>query len=280
MRNIKKKYKYQMGGMTDDQVDQAGIGVASSIPFLGPLWGALATAGVGASKSIAGDGTNLNKNIAAGYVDPFNQFKGNNTGRDWLQSFALPGTDVIRKAKDRKAKALEEQMVNRDRTNKAYRDYSNTVLQSYPSMGVEAAGYYAKYGGKIPSYLTNALAEGGEVIMSDVPPSTDNNGGVQPLASDVSKFYGDSHEAQSGGVGFQANSDSYIFSDSLRTSDGLTYAKQAEQIGRQKGKFEKKLQNATSDAEYNTAKRMIAKLDNKLSQLFNEQETLKQNGKI
>ncbi len=164
--------------------------------------------------------------------------------------------------------------------NAQFRDYSNQVLQTYPSHGVDIAGYYAKYGGKIPSFLANSLAEGGEVVVSDTPPETDQNGGVQPLASDVSKFYGDSHEASSGGVGFNSTSDAYIFSDSLRTSDGLTYAKQAELIGKRKGKFESKLESATDHAARNTAERMISNLDRKLSNLFNEQETLKANGQI
>jgi hypothetical protein len=103
---------------------------------------------------------------------------------------------------------------------------------------------------------------------------------MNPLASNVSKFEGASHDSSSGGIGFNSTSDTIIFSDALRTPEGITFAKQAELIGKQKGKFESKLKNATDEAAHNTATRMIQKLDGKLQNLFQQQELLKQNGQV
>jgi hypothetical protein len=176
----------------------------------------------------------------------------------------------------KKADELEEQKrkIYKAQEEEARRS-SQVVLQDYPTKGVEVSGYYAKYGGQIPSFLTSALAEGGEVAVSNSLPQTDQNGSMNPLASNVSKFEGDSHSDPSGGIGFNNTSDAFIFSDSLRTQEGLTFAKEAELIGKKKGKFENKLKTATDHAAHNTAQRMIQKFDNKLAQLFNEQEALK-----
>jgi hypothetical protein len=268
MWNIKKKYCYDMGGFQWNNAQQGqnfqqGAGALGSFvtqldntekpdPGAGVARGALTGASMGAAAGPIG--------MAAGAVI----------------GGIVGGVSAGKKRREfEKAQADQRQLQERQ-----FRDYSTSVLQTYPSRGVDISGYYAKYGGKIPSFLANSLAEGGEVVVADTPPETDQNGDLEPLASNVSKFHGDSHEAQSGGVGFNSTSDSYIFSDSLRTVDGLTYAKQAELIGKKKGKFESKLEAATDHASRNTAERMIYKLDQELSNLFNEQETLKANGKI
>jgi hypothetical protein len=106
-------------------------------------------------------------------------------------------------------------------------------------------------------------------------PLTDQNGEMNPLASNVSKFEGASHDSSSGGIGFNSTSDTIIFSDALRTPEGITYAKQAELWGKEKGKFESKLKYATDEAAHNTATRMIEKINKRLELLFQHQEHFK-----
>lgn len=197
----------------------------------------------------------------------------------WGTLIGAIGGGIMGAANTKKQENLqyEQERANQENYLADLRNYSQTVLRGYPTQGVAVSGYYMKNGGRLPSFLTNALAEGGEVAVSDTLPITDQNGMMDPLASNVSQFEGDLHSDPSGGIGFNSTSDTMIFSDSLRTSEGLTFAKAAEIIGRKKGKFEKKLESARDEAAHNTATRMIEKLDRKLDNLFMEQELLKQN---
>ena len=262
MKDLKTRYQYLNGGFswanpqTGQNIQQGAGAVGSFVSQIngdspsvtgGAASGALSGASMGAALGPVG--------MAAGAV----------IGGIFGGVNAKKQKDQIEEQKRKMYQAQEAEA----------RRSSQVVLQDYPSKGVEVAGYYAKYGGQVPSFLTNALAEGGEVAVSNTIPTTDNNGSMNPLASNVSKFEGDSHNDPSGGIGFNSTSDAFIFSDALRTSEGITFAKQAELLGKKKGKFEAKLKGATDYAEYNTAKRMIEKFDNKLAQLFNEQEALK-----
>lgn len=260
-----RRYKYQMGGFqwknpeTGNNLQQ-GAGILGS--FVSQLDSNPSVGGGAVSGALTGAS-------AGAALGPIGSAAG-----------AIFGGVIGGIGAGKKRREMEEQKAQAFRIqDKQFRDYSQTVLQSYPSQGVDVAGYYMKYGGKIPSFLANSLAEGGEVVMSNTPPETDQNGDLNQLASDVSKFEGASHESQSGGIGFNSTSDAYIFSDELRTPDGITYAKQAELIGKQKGKFEKKLEAATDRASQNTAQMMIKKLDSKLDLLFQQQEQSK-NGKV
>lgn len=295
MFNTKKKYRYQQGGfagnnpyLDDFNKTQAGVsGAVGTVGAINPIIGAALGIGqaVGhASKDEYGIYNSKGGEFMTNSFDP-------NTGIQNLRDFSkdvswdtalnqaslgLIGEGASQK-RAKEAKANIERL-NKDAKHRSEMAYSQSVLSSYPTQGVEMGSFYAKYGGKIPTYLTNALAEGGEVIMSPTPPKTDSNGSVSKLASNVSKFNGDDHSDPSGGVGFKPTSEGMIFSDAIRTQDGLTYAKQAELLGKDKGKWEKKLKSATNEAASNTAERMIAKLNKRLSNLFNEQETLKSNG--
>lgn len=298
MLNIKKKYKYAQGGLFADdnsyltkrnQTNQQVTGAVGVVGAINPIIGAGLAAGqaignqttdqYGIYKSRAGSVLDNSINPTTG-IQNLKDFTANPTWDSALNQFSLGMFGESASQKKAKAAKAQQLKMQNDRQNQQWMQDSQAYLQNYASNGVEMAGYYAKYGGKMPGYLCNALAEGGEVAVSDTIPQTDSHGGMNPLASNVSKFEGDKHSASSGGIGFSANSDTFIFSDALRTGDGITYAKSAELIGKQKGKFEKKLQSATDEAAHNTATRMIQKLDIKLSNLFNEQEALKQNGKI
>lgn len=266
MFDTKKKYRYNLGGFSWNN-QQLGAGVQQGAGFLGSFISQLD----GQTPSVGGG-------IASGALSGASM--GAAFGPIGAGAGALIGGITGGIGAKKKQDELEKQQIEQRRAYNNQIKSTHQVLPSYPSQGVQMGSYYMKYGGKIPSFLTSALAEGGEVAVSDSMPLTDQNGNAEELASDVSKFNGASHEAQSGGIGFETTSDTIIYSDELRTADGITYAKQAELFGKQKGKFEKKLKFATSEAEHNTATRMIAKLDKKLEALFNEQETLKANGKI
>jgi hypothetical protein len=296
MFNIKNKYKYQQGGFTGEnpyladhnktkQQVNAGVGAVGAInPIIGAALGAGQMVG-NASKDEYGIYKSGLGEFAANSFDP-------NTGiqnlKDWSKdmtwettlnqaSLGLIGEGASQKrAKEGKRQA---DIQAKDLQRRAINSQSQAVLSTYPTQGVHSA-FYAKYGGKIPTYLTNALAEGGEVMMSATPPQTDSNGNMEKLASNVSKFEGDGHEASSGGIGFKPTSEGIIYSDSLRTPEGLTYAKSAELLGKEKGKWEKKMKNATSEAEYNTAERMITKTTKKLELLFQHQEAIKSYGEV
>jgi hypothetical protein len=261
MFNTKKKYQYNLGGFSWKN-EELGAGLQQGTGALGSF-----------ISQLDGQTPSMGGGIASGALS--GAATGAAFGPIGMGLGALAGGVIGGIGAKKQADELERQ-------EKAQREFNNNqiksthqVLPSYPTKGVQMAGYYAKYGGKIPSFLTSALAEGGEVAMSDSVPLTDQNGDMDPLASNVSKFEGDSHDAASGGIGFETTSDTIIYSDELRTPDGITYAKQAELWGKDKGKYEKKLKNATSEAEYNTATRMIERLDRNLDLLFKHQERSK-----
>lgn len=267
MFNTKNKYKYNLGGFQWKN-EELGQGIQQSAGILGSFLPQLEN----------NQNPSLGGGIASGALSGASM--GASFGPIGAGLGAVVGGITGGIGAKKKQEEFQRQQEAQQKQYNNQLQATHQVLPSYPSNGVQMAGYYAKYGGKIPSFLTNALVEGGEVAVSNSMPLTDSNGNAEELASDVSKFNGASHESRSGGIGFEPTSDTMIYSDSLRTPDGLTYAKQAELWGKQKGKFEKKLQSAKSQAEYNTATRMIEKFDNKLAQLFQEQETLKANGKI
>jgi hypothetical protein len=262
MLDIGKRYKYQMGGFQWKNPDmgtniQQGAGVLGS--FISQLDADDPSTGSGAA---SGALSGASMGAVAG---PIGAAAGAIIG-------GVMGGINGGKARREKQRAEETQ---RRRFEQSIRDSSQQVLQNYPTQGVEVSGYYAKYGGQIPSFLTNALAEGGEVAVSNSMPLTDQNGEMNPLASNVSKFEGASHDSSSGGIGFNSTSDTIIFSDALRTPEGITYAKQAELWGKEKGKFESKLKYATDEAAHNTATRMIEKINKRLELLFQHQEHFK-----
>ena len=267
MFDTKKKYKYNLGGFqwnnpqTGQNIQQGAGALGSFVNQLDNTSKPSVTGGVG-SGALSGAAM------------------GASLGPIGMAAGAVIGGVIGGVNANKKIEEIEKQQNEARRQFNDQLRANSQVLPSYPTQGVQMAGYYMKNGGKIPSFLTSALAEGGEVAVSDSMPLTDTNGNAKALASDVSKFEGASHQAPSGGIGFETTSDTIIYSDSLRTPEGITYAKAAELLGKQKGKFEKKMQNATSEAEYNTGSRMIARLDKQLDNLFKQQETLKANGTI
>lgn len=268
MTDLKKRYVYLTGGWNNPQTGQA---LQQGAGMLGSYMSQLDQGGKGpsnASGAASGALTGASMGAAAGPIG--------------MAAGAIIGGVVGTVSAEKKRKQIEEQQNKLNKQIESqYKLNSQVVLQNYPSQGVEVSGYYAKYGGQVPTFLTKALAEGGEVAVSESLPLTDQYGDMNPLASNVSKFEGVSHDSPSGGIGFNSTSDTFIFSDALRTQEGITFAKAAELLGKKKGKFEQKLQNSTDQAAYNTAERMIKRFDNQLADLYNQQEMMKyENEKI
>lgn len=138
---------------------------------------------------------------------------------------------------------------------------SKQTLRNYATQGITSAGSYAYGGQPMQPYEV----EGQEVVQGDAMLESSSQ-----LASDVQKVEGPSH-AQGGvqGVGGEK-----IYSARLKSSTGRTYAKEAEYLGKQKGRYEGKLEE-NSGAARNTGTRMLEIIDSKLDNLFNEQEMKK-----
>lgn len=115
---------------------------------------------------------------------------------------------------------------------------SAAIMAQYPQDGVKGAGYYAKYGGTIPSQEADYTVEGGEVMMAPNgnPPKTDKHGKAIQIGENMFKFTGDTHDAESGGIGVaggntefatqtnQVLNSGFVFSDRLKT-DSTNYLK-------------------------------------------------------
>lgn len=142
-----------------------------------------------------------------------------------------------------------------------------------------------------PTNVTPVQAYGGRMA---VPYSMKATGGnLVPLASDVTKAVGDTHEQDSNGDGMtgitlhnqgqplaevenqEVMNGSHVYSDRLKVKPGVTFAKMAETLGRKKGKFEEGTES-TNYREKNSANRMTSNIDKDLDILFAKQEQLKQ----
>lgn len=115
---------------------------------------------------------------------------------------------------------------------------SAAIMAQYPQDGVDNAGYYAKYGGHIPTEQADYTVEGGELMMAPNgnPPKTDQHGKATKVGENMFKFTGDTHDAKSGGIGVaggntefatqtnQVLNSGFVFSDRLKT-DATNYLK-------------------------------------------------------
>ena len=132
--------------------------------------------------------------------------------------------------KERKIKeAGVDSKIAAGRANDAVK--SAAIMAQYPQDGVKGAGYYAKYGGTMPSQEADYTVEGGEVMMAPNgnPPKTDKHGKATQIGENMFKFTGDTHDAKSGGIGVaggntqfatqtnQVLDSGFVFSDRLKT---------------------------------------------------------------
>lgn len=158
----------------DNQIEQTGVGVANAI---GPMWGALAQVGLGASKSIKGDGSSESNDIKSQFVNPFSPFVGNKSAGDWANSFLNPIGSNIAKGKKQHQDYLDNLQRKYNGISAQIEHNSQSILAAYPSYGVPQA----KYGRKLPLYNTNWLTKVDGPTRYDNSPFFMNGGNVNPL---------------------------------------------------------------------------------------------------
>jgi hypothetical protein len=117
-------------------------------------------------------------------------------------------------------------------------------------------------------------AEGREVV-EHAPmeqPAVFGQGNVEQLSSTASKVVGPQHEQ--GGVKMAGGE--RMYSDKMKVSADMTFAKAAENLHNKKGKFEKKLAEPDAQPESKkTAELMLIRIDKELDALFETQELQK-----
>lgn len=133
--------------------------------------------------------------------------------------------------------------------------YSKAVLENYDDQGEAGDIGYYKYGG-INRLASNAVQANGP---------THEQGGIQ--MGNV--------EVEGNEVGVTGMTNQVWFSDRLNTSNGNTFAEEAEELMKAKGKAEEKYMKGSRVAR-NTAKRNIEKADYYTSKLANEQRQVQE----
>lgn len=167
----------------------------------------------------------------------------------------------------------EEAKRKQDFENKQRDIYSRAYIASNPEMGREGASIYA-YGTSLNGMAIPKKAMGGN---------------LNPIASNVDKAVGDTHEQ--GGITLTDTNgkpkaeiegqevvvnDKSVLSDRLPFTGGISFAKVGEELGKEKGKNEDKLK--TGDMfERNGAKRTIANIDKKMETLLKYQDVVRTN---
>ena len=113
-------------------------------------------------------------------------------------------------------------------------------------------------------------AEGGEIVEqgNEQMPVAMENGTTQQVGPGAQKVVGPQHEQ--GGVDMSGGE--YVFSDTLKTESGLTFAREAEKLYKELDKLTK-LYSKNNDRFLRSGyKRMASKIDKKLGNLREEQE--------
>jgi uncharacterized protein YneF (UPF0154 family) len=254
----KTKPQYMMGGSpgymdpsTANQTAATGATTAASaggppVPWgqIGQLAGGLATqhgmsdgtydskdAGISTGLSMAGQGASMG--MAFG---PIGAGVGAIVGG--VGGFFL-GKSQRKKQMEEERKIKEagiDSKIASGRANDAVK--SAAIMAQYPQDGVDNAGYYAKYGGHIPTEESDYTVEGGELMMAPNgnPPKTDQHGKATKVGENMFKFTGDTHDDKSGGIGVaggntefatqtnQVLNSGFVFSDRLKT-DATNYLK-------------------------------------------------------
>jgi hypothetical protein len=220
-----KKIKLANGGKMDNTIDNVGVGVASAF---GPWWGALAKGGVEASKKIAGDGMNENKNMLAYEVDPFKHIKSIGAGfkdpKRFLETIPIYGTMQAGKRMKREAVAKKAEA---ERAAKVIPTQGE--LMAFDKANLQNPGF--KKGGVMPG--SRSIVRGGELtpigdgavkVKADAPSKTDS--------VELEKAFVDHNEVIK---------DNKVFSDKVKLGDGKSVAKSAEDAIKSKTNVPQKL---------------------------------------
>lgn len=258
-----------------DSYYDTGKAIGSSInPIVGAVWNIGDSIGEpikAKSEELNYDGTLKDKNkaqrnsIIGGLLNPLKALTGGATfGKGYVNNLEAQGQAAYA---EEQARIATEQESERQKEYNERMNYSKAYNLVNPVTGREGASIYAK-GGELNSNRYSSP-----------------NGDLVPLANNTTKAIGNTHEQ--GGIELQSNSKpiaeiedqeiidgTKVYSDRLKFKPGITYAKQAENLGRKKGKYEEMLESKDY-REKNTANRMLANINTDLDNLFEEQETKK-----
>ena len=144
------------------------------------------------------------------------------------------------------------------------------LLGEHQSDGIVGAEYYNKLGGGIsPSYS----AKGGKLNpissdMEEVKGNTHAEGGVKLMKGGQSTPFAEVEDKETIKDGTK------VYSEFLKSSNGLSYAENAKNLATEKGELEKNL-NKGDGMSNNTVKRRIGIVDSKEDILYKEQEMSK-----
>lgn len=190
---------------------------------------------------------------------------------------AIAGLFKGNKAEDERDAALRKQRQREQNARLLAQEKQDRAnLSLYDVNGIPEYNFFAK-GGVIgnPDYEVE-----GQEIVQGAGIELDNQ---KDIASDITKAVGPSHE--NGGVGGQGGE--RVFSDRVEVSPfirellesqgvgkvkGKTYANVAEELGKKKAKYEKKLVSNFKPA-IKTGERMLGRIDENLDLLFEMQES-------
>lgn len=289
---VKNIRKLGFGGMSNEETSAVGLGAASG-----------ALSGAAAGSVIPGWGTAVGGIVGgiAGGASAY--FKSEKQQKD-----AAAQQLAQQQALDLQAKQDTEFKLNQQK------NYTNAYNTINPVTGREGVGIYKDGGNWIQSAINPAhkgyctpmtkstctghrkalamtfkkhhgfhKAYGGEM---NTPYSMKADGGeLDPLASDMTKAVGATHEQ--GGITLneqgkplvevenqEVMKGTHVFTDRKDSGSGITYAARAEQLGKKKGKYEKAGESNNS-REKNSAERMTAHIDKDLDMLFAKQESEK-----
>lgn len=132
-------------------------------------------------------------------------------------------------------------------------------MSAYPTNGVEGDTRFYKKGGM---YAKGGMMEGISSNAVRAEGQTHEEGGIQMGNSEI----------EDNEVVADFGKYNVVFSDTLRTMKGKTFAQEAEKIGRKQGKMEEKLEASKNDKHSKgTAKRTIQKQEMKMDRLATEQ---------
>lgn len=243
-------YARNQAGVVGDEIFNPLLGDVINDASQGD-WGGVAKNLVGFAKPIRTlSKITGNNNSTSGVWGKLNNYSGVTEQNENKQAY-IDSENALKASKEAEDQAA--QLAEQERIKKQQDMYNAASASANPLKGYANTGIYAK-------------------------------GGTLPLASDVNKVTGPSHE--SGGVDINAGGnkvaeveggevihDNRVFSDRLKLN-GKTYAKIAESLGKQKGKFEK-LSESTNYREKNTGQRGLANVESSLNNLFITQEQSK-----
>lgn len=190
---------------------------------------------------------------------------------------------VASDSKERKQREQQQSILeaNRKQQEKLFKINDQSILAQHDPYGTPNISYYP-YGGIIDlKEGADYEVEGDEVVQGQASLESST-----PIASDLQVAEGPTHD----GGGVLGSGGERVFSDRSKVDNdiiellsnlgigkvkGNTYAEVAEDIGKKKGKYEKKIDSTFNPAK-KTAEKVLPRIDASLDLLFEVQETEKE----